>query len=86
MNADRAREIATSINTSKICKLLEHVYAQIETAANQRKLSVTNPMGVRTPVNDDEAEAVWADLRQNGYTVKSHDDGQSAMSVTVSWK
>ncbi len=73
MNAFAAKELTNKSLKSVVTKpFLDHIYSRIEEAAKKGNNSISHPFhGLRNTWPTSAAqEAIWQELRNNGYTVK----------------
>lgn len=92
MNASEAKQLTTKALSAdgEIKGLLDLVYGRIKAAAVKGDNSITEPLsGIRQPISQLQREAVFTELRRQGYTVKFHEgdyrDPREHSYHSVSW-
>lgn len=76
MNAQEARAMSiANLKWPIIAPLLEHVFKKIKQEASKGRTSLTDPLSdLRCPVSFNEKEAVYNELRKQGYRVVDYPD------------
>jgi hypothetical protein len=92
MNASEAKALTEKAlsATGEIRGLLDHTYGLIRTAATKGRSSIIDPLtGLRQIVTTAERNAVYAELRKQGFKVEHHrgdySDPRERDYTEVSW-
>lgn len=91
MNAGEARQLTKERTGQAIQPIMDHIYGKIRQAAESGMREITDLVsGLRTSVSYEAQEAVYAELRKNGFVVTDHpspDPGHpcSRPYTTVRW-